>query len=265
MSTTQMKDLDWMVVSRTMRGGKLAWYYNQLTRAGIAAKIVVGVSGLNLIVTKDSLIEAMEILNGQIGLTQIGFEYPVICFDDLPNDHPFFETEAAQDTRWFEPSAQELMDSVMTKDEEMHEAFDPITKTLVSLCMNLPGDSPAEIIMALPFYLGSNQTVMVNVVGSTSVDKIGLKPIETTGYDILKDEYEVYVKFIKAADFYLYSPVKRLTLVSLLVEVANNNVGIETASVGSLVHQLLKVPANDGELGCYRKDNNGNWVLVARK
>lgn len=104
---------------------------------------------------------------------------------------------------------------------------------------------------------GVDKAVMMYEVSSSNLSAMGLSMPD----DNLR---VLYVRF-KGGTIYRYYSITDQVWRDLSIEAVKAQKGVQEASVGSLFHHAIKVPADEGKLNCHKLDDENIWRVVLPK
>lgn len=152
--------------------------------------------------------------------------------------------------------------AVVERFEKLESAMNVLLKrvedmngTQVTL---LSGSGPDSFEMHEVAFTEGSKPIRMYDVSSSNLSAIGMDAIEGS------DNWVLYVRF-KGGTCYRYFPVTKPVLLDLWNEAKNAQKGDQEASVGSLFHYAVKVPADDGVIQCHKLNDTGRWVEVLPK
>jgi hypothetical protein len=237
----------WARFTRRTDEPKLSWIEMRLDQEGIEHRR----NGHSfhapiLEVQADRIADAWAIIEAPIGEIHI-FTPGVITIDDLPDTHTFFLrdllAQGGEVGRY--------------KDGEVAN-FTPKPVEVGALdieTVNLPG-----VETPLAFYNVDSSNLSALAVAPIDAAMLRRYPLP----DAALTQLIIYTRF-KGGAHYRYFPHATATWEGLLDEMKQKARGIQEASVGSLFHHTVKVPAEEGETTCERLTDEGTWVTVPKK
>ena len=228
----------------------MTWLYHELDNQRIPVR---DVWGLNYViqVPNEWVAEAIAVLNQPIGEHYIGGVAKVlqVTVRDLADDHPFFTSPESFQNRHAN-KAQMTVDDVLRVIAGGED--EGVMNKLRSLQPVFDVNYPAE-----------EGLLCFEILESELLTRLGIRENELQS-GLGGPEYVIWAKFAKTGGIYRYRYLSRQVVLSLMIEAAKSNAGVEGSSIGSLFHELVKVPAKDGDIIC-EKAQGGGWVAIQPK
>ena len=227
-SKDEFNEIGWVHFCSDIKDPKLKWLEAQLDGAKIPhRRNGTGVKGCSILeVDFEDYATVGRILGGEIGSLMIG-EGESIRWSDLPDDHPVFTLVAERG-----PIIDDLNSEHMEGLEITHHIL-----------------------------VGVADPVGMYEVSSSNLSAMGVQEFNSNGEEF---SWTLYVRF-KGGSMYRYFPVSDEQWTDLCIEAVKAKNGVQEASLGSLYHHAIKVPADEGKIQCHRQDTQGVWYDVLPK
>lgn len=234
-----MAEILWKEVTRVLAGLRLGWFIRALHENEIPHReIGFGLVGPIVKVPDSEIFRATMILTTPIGAISVSSDSDITIMD-LPNDHPFFQIALGNT-----PATAQLPSKENSAIKEL-----PFVET------NIPN-------MLEP--------VRLYDVKSSNASAIAYYKSNTEAFDKAGIHRECLIVQFKGGALYRYYATQEANLDSVFAKLLKEAVAVEggnqEASVGSMIHHLIKVPADEGKIVCDKFDSaKSSWVNVPKK
>lgn len=222
MPKVEMDMQNWIGVAYGINGEKLGWFRGELEAAGMPVRILAGLSGAIVCVPEKNVVEAATILfRPAAELMNLGQDGHHIYFGEMPNDHAIFAF--AQGIR---NGSIQIVDEVELAPE--YQAILDLFGDDIQMAHGVAGLNPTYDFERMITWFNVNDSSHVMAVGFSN-------PQMVPTY--------LFIRFHRNGIYtstYEYSSVPAEVIKSILFEAVQSAMGIDSASVGGLVKELVK-------------------------